>query len=350
MTTPIDVRAFVAGLPKAELHVHLVGAASVATVLELARRHPQDAVPTDEDTLRAFYKFTDFAHFIEVYIAVNSLVRTPEDVEALVVGLAADLAGQQVRYAEVTATPDSHLLVGIPAEGVAEALASGRRRALAEHGVELAWVYDIPGELGLASGLRTIDWVERHAPEGSVGFGLGGPELGVDRTQFAEVFARARALGLASVPHAGETTGPETIWDAVRDLGAVRIGHGIAASQDPTLMAHLAEHGIALEVCPTSNVRTRAVPSLEAHPFGILTDAGVTVTLATDDPGMFATTLTQEYQVAHDVFGVSLDGLVDLARTSARVSFRGAAGKRALIAEIDEYASSRSNGRATFPA
>jgi aminodeoxyfutalosine deaminase len=336
-TSTIDMRTFIAGLPKAELHVHLVGSASVPTVLELANRYPDAGVPTDEPALKAFYEFTDFAHFIDVYIAVNSLVRTGEDIEALVVGIAADMAAQQIRYAEVTATPDSHLLVDIPAEDIAVAYTEGRRRALAEHGVEIAWIFDIPGELGLPSGIRTIDWVERHAPTGSVGFGLGGPELGVERKQFADVFARARALGLASVPHAGETTGPETVWAALRDLGADRIGHGISSAQDPALMAYLAEHGIPLEVCPTSNLRTRAVERIEDHPFPVLRQAGVTVTLNTDDPGMFDTTLCGEYELAHEVFGVDAYGLADLARAAARASFADPEVKASLVSEIDAY-------------
>jgi len=191
----------------------------------------------EEADLRRFYEFTDFAHFIDVYIAVNSLVRTAADVEDLIVGVAHGLAGENVRYAELTVTPDSHLLMGIEPDGVAEALTNARTRARDEHAVSLVCVYDIPGELGLESGERTIDWLERFAPAGSVGFGLGGPEIGIPRPQFADVFARARALGLASVPHAGETTGPQTIRDAIDDLGAVRIGHGIAAARDPELMA-----------------------------------------------------------------------------------------------------------------
>lgn len=347
MATPgSDTRTFIAGMPKAELHVHLVGSASVPTVLELANRHPDSGVPCDEDALRAFYEFTHFAHFIEVYIAVNSLVRTGEDIESLVVGIAADMAGQQIRYAEVTATPDSHLVVGIPAEEVAAAYTKGRERARAEHGVELAWIFDIPGELGLPSGLRTIDWVEHHAPIGSVGFGLGGPEQGVGRAQFAEVFGRARALGLASVPHAGETTGPATVWAALHDLGADRIGHGISSIGDPALVEHLAEHGVPLEVCPTSNLRTRAVDRIEDHPFRALRDAGVIVTLNSDDPGMFATTLCGEYELAYDALGVDERGLVELARTAVRSSFRDDDGKRALLAEIDAYEAGHAPGTA----
>jgi aminodeoxyfutalosine deaminase len=333
-----DVDPFIAELPKVDLHLHLVGAASAATVLELARRHPERGVPTEPDSLRAFYRFTDFAHFIEVYIAVNSLVRTAADVESLIVGVAADLAAQQVRYAELTITPDSHLLMGIEPDGVAEALSAGGMRARTEHGVQLAWIFDIPGERGLASGERTIDWVERSAPEGSVGFGLGGPELGVGRPQFARMFARARALGLHSVPHAGETTGPQTIWDAVQELGAERIGHGIRALEDPVLLRHLVAQRIPLEVCPSSNVCTRAVPALADHPMPRLIAAGATVTLGSDDPGMFDTTLNREYRIAYDVFGLSLVELADLARTGVAVSFADRETKQRLQNEIAGYA------------
>ena len=334
----IDSERFVAGLPKAEIHVHLQGAASVPTVLELARRHPGAGVPTEEARLRDFYAFTDFAHFIEVYLSVNELVRAEADVQALVTGLGRDLALNQVRYAEVTVTPDSHLQMGIAPEAIAEALNVGRAQVLADHGVELAWIFDIPGEAGLESGVRTLDWVQRHRPEHSIGFGLGGPEIGVPRAQFSEVFARATDLGLHSLPHAGETTGPQTIRDSLDLLGAVRIGHGISAAQDAELMAELVERDIVLEVCPTSNVRTRAVARIEDHPFPILRDAGVRVTLNTDDPGMFDTDLNREYLTAHRVFGLSREELVDLARAAVHASFAGDATRARLLAEIDAYA------------
>jgi aminodeoxyfutalosine deaminase len=332
-----SMTTFVEGLPKAELHVHLQGSASVATVLELARRHPDVGVPTEAEQLRRFYTFTDFAHFIDVYMTVNRLVRTADDVAALVTGLGQDLAQVQVRYAEVTVTPDSHLLMGIPADAVADALDRGRVEVLAAHGVELAWIFDIPGELGLESGLRTIEWVETHRPEHSVGFGLGGPEVGVPREQFRGVFERARALGLRSVPHAGESTGPQTIRDSLDALGAVRIGHGISAAEDASLMAELVARDVVLEVCPTSNVCTRAVPSLSEHPFPRLYEADVRVTLNTDDPGMFDTDLNREYLTANEVFGLDAPSLAELARESVRASFAGHATRTRVLAEIDAY-------------
>lgn len=330
-----DFEDFVRALPKVELHVHLVGSASMETVLELARRHPERGVPTSPEALRTFYEFTDFAHFIEVYVRVNSLVRSGADVTALVLGLAADLARNNVRYAELTVTPVGHLALGIEPDELAEALLAGRRQARETHGVELAWVFDIPGSFETGETLQTVNWVLAQRPEGTVGFGLGGPEIGIPRDRFRASFDLARDAGLHLVPHAGETTGPETIWSALRDLNAERIGHGTSAVGDPALLAHLAEHDIAVEVCPTSNLCTRAVPSLAEHPLPRLLDAGVPVTLATDDPGMFHTDLNREYLLCHNEFGLGRQELADLSRAGVRASFAPDSLKQTLLAEID---------------
>jgi aminodeoxyfutalosine deaminase len=330
-----QVRDFVASLPKVELHVHLVGSASMDTVLELARRHPDRGVPTEPEALRAFYEFTGFAHFIEVYVKVNSLVTTGVDVTALVVGLAASLARNNVRYAEVTVSPIGHLIMGTDPDELADALTAGRRAARERYGVELAWVFDIPGGYERVDTLGTVLWVLAHRPEGTVGFGLGGAEEGIPRERFVRSFQLAREAGLRSVPHAGETTGPETIWSALRSLGAERIGHGTSAVSDPSLVAYLVEHGIPVEVCPTSNLCTRAVPSLAAHPLPRLLDAGVPVTLATDDPGMFHTDLNREYLLCHEHFGLGRTELAELSRAGVRAAFCSDELKKRLLAEID---------------
>jgi aminodeoxyfutalosine deaminase len=337
MRDPQVIASFVSGLPKAELHLHLQGAASVPTILELARRHPHEGIPTDEDALRAFYEFTDFAHFLDVYAAVNGLVKTADDVQALVVGLGRDLAPVNVRYAEVTVTPDSHLKAGIDPAELTEALELGREAVRLTHGVELSYIYDINGADGLDGAERTTAWAERHLPDGSVGFGMGGPEVVVSRPEYAPYFERAIALGLHSVPHAGETTGPQTVRDSIVHLRAERIGHGIAAAEDPDLMAELVEGDIVLEICPTSNVCTRAVRNHEEHPFTVIREAGVRVTLNTDDPGMFDTDINREYAIAHEVFGLDADELAELARESVRASFAEATVKQRVLAEIDQY-------------
>lgn len=334
-----DLDGFIAGLPKAELHVHHVGSASPQTVAELAARYEgATPVPADVDRLTEYFTFTDFAHFVEVYLSVVDLIRDAQDVWTLTYDIARDLAAQNVRYAELTLTPYSSVVRGIPAEAFCEAVEDARARAEADFGLALRWCFDIPGEAGLPSADLTLDIALGHQPAGLVSFGLGGPEIGVPRPQFAPHFAAARAAGLHSVPHAGESTGPQTVWDALTHLGAERIGHGISAAKDPALMAHLREHGIVLEVCPTSNVCTRAVASLDEHPLADLVAAGVPVTINTDDPPMFSTTLNREYAVAAELLGLDETGVADLSRAAVRASFLDAAAKATLLAEIDAYA------------
>ena len=332
----MTLASFVAGLPKAELHVHHVGSASPRIVSALAERHP-GTVPSDPDALRDFYSFRDFAHFVEVYLAVVDLVRDAEDVRLLTYEVAADLAAQQVRYAEVTLTPYTSVRAGVPIEEFVEAVEDARVAAERDHGVVLRWIYDVPGEFGVEAAAATVGYLP-VSPPSLVGFGLGGPEIGVPRPQFRPFFEQARAAGLHSVPHAGETTGPETVWDALRELGAERIGHGTSLTQDPTLLAHVVERGIPIEVCPTSNLATRAVARLEDHPVIEMHAAGAVVTINSDDPPMFGTTLNREYEIAASLLGLDEDGITELARTAVRSCFLDAAGTRSLIEEIDGYA------------
>ncbi len=332
---------FIARLPKAELHVHHVGSAPPRVVAQLAASYPAAGVPVDPEELARFFTFTDFSHFVEVFLTVVRLVRTPEDVRLLTYEVARDMAAQQIRYAELTCTPYNSVQVGVPAEGFCEAIEDARQAALRDFGLELRWCFDIPGEFGLPAAEETLRIATVLQPAGLVSFGLGGPEIGVGREQFGPYFDAARAAGLHSVPHAGETTGPETVWDALGFLGAERIGHGIAAAQDPKLLGYLKDHGISLELCPTSNVATRAVASLDDHPIVALFEAGVPLTVNSDDPSMFNTTLLNEYAVAADLLGLDEAGLVVLARRAVEVSFAEPALKSRLLAEIDAAPHSR---------
>lgn len=333
-----DLAAFVRGLPKAELHVHHVGSASPETVARLAQRHSGDTpVPADPALLAEYFTFTDFAHFIEVYLSVVDLVRDAEDVASLTYDIGRDLAAQRVRYAELTMTPYTSIVRGIAPEAYCEAIEDARVRVARDTGLELRWCFDIPGESGLRAAEVTLDAALRLRPDGLVSFGLGGPEIGVPRPPFAPFFAAARAAGLRSAPHSGETTGPQSVWDAIDLLGAERVGHGISAAQDPVLMDALRERSIALEVCPTSNVCTGAVRSLREHPLPALVAAGVPVTINSDDPPMFSTTLCREYEVAASLLGLDETGVADLARAAVRYSFLDTERRTALLNEVDEY-------------
>ncbi|MCX5424006.1 adenosine deaminase [Streptomyces sp. NBC_00078] len=338
---PRDLHAFIAGLPKAELHVHHVGSASPRIVSELAARHPDSKVPTDPEALVDYFTFTDFAHFIDVYLSVVDLIRTPEDVRLLTYEVARDLARQQVRYAELTITPWSSTRRNIDERAFMDAIEDARKAAEAEFGTVLRWCFDIPGEAGLEAAEETTRLAtdDRLRPEGLVSFGLGGPEIGVPRPQFKPYFDRAVAAGLRSVPHAGETTGPETVWDALTHLHAERIGHGTSSFQDPKLLAHLAEHRIPLEVCPTSNIATRAVRTLDEHPVKEFAKAGVVITINSDDPPMFGTDLNNEYAVAARLLKLDEQGLAALARSAVDASFLDEAGKVRIREEIDSYTS-----------
>jgi aminodeoxyfutalosine deaminase len=333
----IDVDAFLTRVPKVELHLHLVGSASVTTLGELADAHPEAGVPSDPDQLRRFFEFRDFPHFIEVYSTVNDLVRSPADVATLVRGAAADLATHNVRYAEITVTPYMHELRALPAEGVVEGLDDGRRAAR-KLGVDLAWIYDIPGQFGQPGARRTVELAVEQPPPALVGFGLAGAEAGVTRADYAWAFDRARAAGLHSVPHAGEGDGPSSVRAAVEELHAERIGHGVRAIEDPDLVATLAERRIPLEVCPSSNVCTRVYPRLADHPIRELIEAGVIVTVNTDDPHMFDTNVSTEYRRLAETFGFGVDELAALVINGIDASFLPATEKRRLVAVVEAVA------------
>jgi aminodeoxyfutalosine deaminase len=336
-SVPDDLAGFIAGLPKAELHVHHIGSASPRIVSELAARHP-GTVPADPERLRDFFTFRDFDHFIEVYLAVVDLVRTPEDVRLLTYEIAAEMAEQNIRYAELTCTPYTNVQAGVPIEAFVEATEDARVAAERDHGVVLRWIYDIPGELGIPAAEATVSYLD-VAPPTLVGFGLGGPEVGVPRPQFKPHFDAARAAGLRSVPHAGETTGPDTIWDALEHLGADRIGHGTSATQDPELLRHLVDHQVPLEVCPTSNIATRSVPALDEHPVREMVAAGALVTINSDDPPMFGTDLNTEYAIAARLLGLDAQGIAALARNAVEASFIDTPTKNKINAEIGTHLS-----------
>jgi aminodeoxyfutalosine deaminase len=331
----LSVHDFISALPKTDLHLHLVGSASVPTVLDLARRYPQAGIPVDADQLARFYTFTDFAHFIDVYHAVDRLVRGPDDVTTLVVGAARDAAASNVRWAELTVTACTHLRAGIDPVALRDALETGREIARSEHGVQLGFIIDIAAEAGLDAADATVGFLRDHAPAGTLAIGLAGLERSAPRSMFARHVEQARELGYRAVIHAGESTGPATIWSALRDLKADRIGHGISAVADPDLVTHLAVTGTPVEVCPTSNLRTNVVTDPDRHPVVALLRAGVTVTLGTDDPGMFDTDLGREYEFVAGQADLGIDGLASIARTGARVSFAPDEVKRELIADIN---------------
>lgn len=322
-------------LPKAELHVHLEGSVEPELALSLARRHGLGLPGAEEgaEGLRRHYKFQDFGQFVRLYLAISACLQEAEDFAAIAVDLARKLASEHVRYAEVTFTPMTHVARGVAPEVVLAGLAEGRARAREQHGVELAWVFDIVRHL-FDQGAPTLELALRGQKDGVIGLGFAGPESPKWPTApYRPIFARARAAGLRSLPHAGEMDGPASVWSALEDLQADRIGHGVRSLEDPALVEALRERQIPLEVCPTSNLGIGLFPRLAAHPLPALLDAGIELSLASDDPPMFATSLCEEYRRCAAAFGWDAATIARLAANSVRHSNMSEDAKARLLAE-----------------
>ena len=294
---------------KAELHLHLQGAIRPATLLRLARRHAIAVPAENEAELRQWLRFRDFAHFVEVYALLRACLVERDDYELVTYELGAELAQQNVRYAEITFTPGPEVYRG-PRDTFFDGLTRGRKRVQADFGVELRWIFDIPRRtVTLHPDIPLADFITDVAiqgrDDGVVALGLAGTEVGYPPEPFERWFDRARAAKLHSAPHAGETAGPESIWGAIKALGAERIGHGVRAVEDPALLEYLVERRIGLEVCPTSNVLLGVYPGLEAHPMAQLARRGAVVTVNTDTPAVFGISLSSEMALLQTRLGLS---------------------------------------------
>jgi len=302
------------GVDKAELHVHLFGAIPPRVLPELARRH-RVALPADTvEGLQKWFRFSDFAAFEQAFVTIAPCVQTADDLELIGREFARELAGQRVRYAEVMVSPAAVADSGIEICRQLEVLDRVRTWAHDKLNVDLRWIFDIIRSLPDARRRRyaadlTLEAALAGRAQGVVALGLSASEARYPPEQFAPWFERARAAGLHSVPHAGEHAGPESEWGAIRALGAERIAHGVRALEDPALVGYLAEHQIALDVCPTSNVRLGVYPSLAEHPLRRLMAAGVPVTVNGDDPTMFGVTLSDEVSTLGTEHGLD-DGAI----------------------------------------
>ena len=316
--TPL--RQFIRLMPKVELHVHLEGAIKPETLLKLARRNnvnlPVNALPALQD----WYRFSDFDHFIDVYFAICNCIRTPHDFELITTEFLKTQAEQNIRYSEVIFTPFTHL-AHVPFDEQLAAINRARRQAETELGVQMALVPDISRHMRpTGDSIQIADWAVDNMHNGIVALGLGGPEIGNPPGLFKDAFQRAQAAGLASLPHAGETEGPDSIWGAINTLSAARIGHGIRCLEDPGLVSYLKQNRIPLDVCPSSNVRLGLVPSLVQHPLPKLLAEGLWVSINSDDPPMFDTTLTDEYYRIVDTFGFGIHDVTQFVINAIRAS------------------------------
>lgn len=284
--------------PKIELHVHLEGTVRPQTLLTLARRNnlplPADSVAG----LAELYRYRNLEHFVRVWIMTTNVLRTREDFSQIVLDYAAEAASHGAVYIEGIFSPAERVARGVDWDEIFTGYCEGAERALAEHGVRIRLTPDLYRGLPIELAREVADRAVEYRERGVVGLGLGGLESSRPAEYYASAFAIARAGGLGSVPHAGETLGPASIRSALDVLRADRIRHGIRAIDDPALVAELAERQVVLDVCPTSNVAAGAVATLRQHPLSRLAAAGVACSISTDDPAMFDTDLERECRLA----------------------------------------------------
>jgi len=336
-----DIQSFIRNLPKAELHLHLEGTITPATLVELSQRH--DAAPLTLPESEALYHFADFTGFLFAFKAVCERLITPEDYELAAWRMAQHLAGQGVVHAEVYISvgviyhwrnPDPDCF-----DPIFEGLERARLRAERELRLTLYWILDAVRHFPLDEAEKVFRKAAQLRPKhpSVIGIGLGGDERRCGSGPFREMYARARDAGLRLTNHAGETTGPEAIWEAL-SIGSERIGHALSALQDLDLVRELqaGAHRVALELNPTSNVRTGVCSSFREHPMRRYFDAGLLVTLNSDDPAFFGSDLANEYLLAHAEQGFTRGELQNLAANSFRASFLDDVTKRSWLALLAE--------------
>jgi adenosine deaminase/aminodeoxyfutalosine deaminase len=315
---------FIARLPKVELHLHLEGAVRPETLLELSQnksglRQKVDEWITARHAQR--FRYGNFREFLVAFGIISLLIETPRDYALITTRLIEWLAEQNVQYAEIIFAAGVVLWKKQRVDAVFEAVAAAAEEADARTGVRVKWIFDATRQFGTDHVREVMRWAARYRSQGVAGFGIGGDEVAGPAKLFPDIFREARDLGLHVVAHAGEACGPESIRDAVELLGAERIGHGLTAIRDASVMALLRERRIPVEVCPSSNVSTGLIVRFEDHPLPKLLEAGLVVTLNSDDPAMFGTSLKEEFLKAARCFDLNRETLTGLCRNAVQASF-----------------------------
>jgi aminodeoxyfutalosine deaminase len=346
----VSLSDFIHTLPKAELHLHLEGSVDAPTLVELSRRHntplpfpgnqykhpAEGLIALNEAGVAALYQYKDFQEFLMAFKAVTEHLRDAEDYELITYRLMQRLHAENVSHAEVYVSVGVVHWRGQEFLPLFEGLERGRKRGERDFGGSLLWIFDAVRHFGAEAAQKVLDDTLRcRALSPSViGFGIGGDERRGPPELFKDIYSEARVQGLRLTAHAGETAGPESVWGAL-NIGAERIGHGLHAASDAELVAVLVERQVPLEICVTSNLRTQACPSLQEHPLKSYFEQGCMVTLNTDDPTMFATSLTREFELAHNEFGFTREHLRELARNSFEASFLPPQRKLEFLRQLD---------------
>ena len=323
---------FILSLPKAELHLHLEGSIEPSTLLELRQRHGMEGASLAE--VEQLYRYADFKGFLSAFKDVTGHLRTPEDYELITYRLMERLKAQNVLHAEVIVSVGVCLWRKQDFAAIFEGLERGRQRGEKDFGISLLWIFDAIRQFGAEKAQGALDLAIWFRERNVIAFGIGGDESAGPPEWFAGVYSRAAEHGLHLTAHAGESAGPESIWGAL-NLKAERIGHGLTAGQDAELMETLAERQVPIEICVTSNLRTGCCAAVSQHPVRRYFDQGLMLTLNSDDPAMFRTSLVEEYALAQEAFGFTGEHLRELARNSFEASFLSPEKKIAFLNRFD---------------
>ena len=331
---PRPPNAFIRQLPKAELHLHLEGAVEPATLLELRKLHGERSTLAE---VEALYTYTDFQSFLMAFKAVSAHLRGPDDFELITYRLMQRLKEENVLHAEVYVSVGVSLFRKQDFAAIFEGLDRGRARGARDFGISLLWIFDATRHFGVEEAQKVFELAVRYQDRHVIGVGIGGDEQKAPPELFRSAYGYAADNGLRLTAHAGETGPPESVWGAL-NLRAERIGHAFTASQDADLIEELAQRQIPVELCITSNLRTGICKTIAEHPAKNYFDQGVMITLNTDDPALFGTTLSREYQIAQETFGFTDEHLRELARNSFEASFLPAEKKLELLSLFDAAA------------
>jgi aminodeoxyfutalosine deaminase len=315
---PSDLSSFILSLPKAELHLHLEGSIAPSTLLELRQRYGMEGASLAE--VERLYNYKDFAGFLSAFKDVTGHLRAPEDYELITYRLMERLKAQNILHAEVIVSVGVCLWRKQDFAAIFDGLERGRQRGEKDFGISVSWIFDAIRQFGAEKAQNVLDLAIQFRDRNVVAFGIGGDERAGPPEWFAGVYPRAAEHGLHLTAHAGESAGPESIWGAL-NLKAERIGHGLTAGQDAELIEELAERQVPIEICVTSNLRTGSCAELAQHPVRRYFDQGLMLTLNSDDPAMFRTSLVEEYALVQEAFGFTDEHLRELARNSFEVSF-----------------------------
>ena len=335
-----DLSGFIAGLPKAELHIHIEGSLEPEMMFALARRNGVGLPYPDVAAIHAAYKFTNLQDFLDLYYRGMSVLLHEQDFYDLAMAYLRRAAGQMVRHAEIFFDPQGHTARGIAFKTVIDGLWRALKDAERQFGLTASLILCFLRHLDEADAERTLDealpWRARF-----IGVGLDSSEKGHPPSKFQRVFARARDLGLRAVAHAGEEGPPEYVAEAIDLLKVDRIDHGNRALEDATLTARLAREQMALTVCPLSNLRLCGVPSLDVHPLRRMLQAGLKATINSDDPAYFGGYMTENYLGVQQALALGRDEVVQLARNGFDAAFCDEGLKQRYLAELDAYCLSR---------